>query len=269
MSEPTNLVQFDNAPVVEMLAGLYFTRVAGWDLLDFGLLWQKLVSRYSQHEFKTPIVGDVAQLGQIAAALQKQDLGNFPVRCWYIDNEQAQLLQVQDNCVIHNWRKVQNAEAYPGYDQIRSRFAEDWRIFCAFLKERGLDRPDVWKCDITYIDHFERGSEWKNFTDLPKIYRLWRGMEAEGTLSNLEFAAFSVNYALADGKIRLLFSSQPTVRATDGKEVIQLTVTATGRPASSDLGDILSWLDVGHKALIHGFIDFTTPEIQDYWRRTK
>jgi len=268
MNEPTTQVHFESAPVVEMMQALFFTPVSSWDLLDFGLLWQKLTPRYSRHEFKPPI-GEMPQLqSQVLEALQRQDLGKLPVRCWYVNKSEAELVQVQDTCLIHNWRKTEGAGPYPGYEDVRSEFMRDWQTFGAFLDERGIPRPDLWKSELTYIDQFVRGQEWNTFADLSRIYRLWRGMEAEGPLASLEFASFTVNYALSDGKTRLVFLSQPAVRP-DGKEIIQLTITAVGRPATSSETDILSWFDSAHAALLEGFINFTTPEVHEYWRRTK
>lgn len=269
MREPNTQIHFEGAPVIEMAQALFFASVPGWDLLDFGLLGQKLQHRYPRHEFKIPI-GETPQLqNRIVDSLQKQDLGRVPIRCWFLDKEAIELVQIQESCLIHNWRKMPLNSAYPGYENIHSNFVKDWRVFCAFLDDRSLPRPDIWKCELTYIDQFVRGGEWNSFADLPKIYRLWRGMESEGPLSSLEFASFQVNYAIPGDMPRLQFASQPAVRPHDGKEVIQLTVTATGKPSTSNETDILGWFDRAHKTVIEGFVNFTTPEVQEYWRQAK
>jgi uncharacterized protein (TIGR04255 family) len=268
MNAASSVLTFENAPVVEMVQGLFFAPISGWDLLDYGLLWQKFSTRYASHEFKQPIV-DPAQIQAQQVTVQVADIGKLPVRCWFIDKSGAELLQIQDNCLIRNWRKISSGTAYPGFRMLQDNFAEDFRVFCAFLKERGLPKPDIWKCELTYVDQFVRGTEWNSFADLSKIYRLWRGMEADGPLSNLEFASFAVNYALPDRATRLVFSSQPTVRSSDGKEVMQLTISATGKPASSSEAVVLDWLDRSHDAVIEGFFSFTTPQIQEHWRQMK
>ena len=51
-------------------------------------------------------------------------------------------------------------------------------------------------------------------------------------------------------------------------EVLQLDVSATGRPTSSKTPDILEWLDLGREWVVKGFADFTTPEMHMKWRRT-
>jgi len=262
-------VHFANAPVSEMLQAVYFSPVSGWDLLNFGLLSPRLAQRYPRHQFQPPI-GDPAQLqNQFLLQVQKMDIGKIPIRCWFIENSEAELLQLQDSCLIHNWRKIPASVQYPGFDRVRSNFAADWKTFCAFLDDVQLGRPDVWKCELTYIDQFVRGVEWKTFADLPRIYRLWRGIEAAESLSEIEFASFSVNYVLPDQTTRLLFTSQPAIRQTDGKEVIQLTITASGKPQKSDEKDVIDWFDRAHASLIEGFLSFTTHEVQDLWRRTQ
>ncbi len=266
MSEQAAKLHFENAPVIEMVQALFFAAVPGWDLLDFGLLSKRLEPRYPKHEFKPPL-GEPQQLqDRLQTVLQKQNFGSIPVRCWFVESAEAEIVQVQDNCLIHNWRKVPPLAPYPGYESVHSNFVDDWRTFCSFLHDRKLHRPELWKCELTYIDQFLRGSEWENFADLSKVYRLWRGMESTGHLSSVEFATFQVTYGLRGGTTKLLFSSQPAVRP-DGKEVIQLTVTASARPLSSEDDDIFRWFEQSHDDIREGFLNFTTPEMHDYWRR--
>jgi hypothetical protein len=58
---------------------------------------------------------------------------------------------------------------------------------------------------------------------------------------------------------------QPGIRKRDGKEIIQFSLTATGKPAGSSLAEILKWLDLGHVAVVTSFRDLTTPEMHRHW----
>lgn len=266
MMESSTTVHFERAPIVEAAHGVYFTSVPGWDLLDFGRLAHSFETRYPRHEFKLPIAEPAQLQNQLVASLQTQDLGKVPVRCWFVSADGADLAQIQDNCLIHNWRRISSAAMYPGYNLIHPRFKDDWDTFQSFLLGRGIGAQEIWKCELTYVDQFVRGAEWRNFSDLPKIYRLWRGMESDAPVASLEFASFQVNYAANSQGIRLLFASQPTIRTTDGEEVLQLTITAMGKPASSRNEDVFEWFGRAHETLIEGFLKFTTPEVQERWK---
>jgi hypothetical protein len=58
---------------------------------------------------------------------------------------------------------------------------------------------------------------------------------------------------------------QPAIRRTDAKEILQLNLTARGKPESSTLQHLLDWLDLGHEWIVNGFTDFTTKAMHDHW----
>jgi hypothetical protein len=63
----------------------------------------------------------------------------------------------------------------------------------------------------------------------------------------------------------LQFASQPGVRKADGAEIIQLTITALGKPLSSQESDIFAWLDKGRSAVVTGFRQFTSEQVNRLW----
>ena len=86
-------------------------------------------------------------------------------------------------------------------------------------------------------------------------------------LSNPTQLRFAFNFGLADDLGDLQVQLVPGLRA-DGKELLQLTLTAYGKPKGSDVPEILAWLDQGRDAVVQGFTDFTSEEVQTrVWER--
>ena len=77
--------------------------------------------------------------------------------------------------------------------------------------------------------------------------------------------SFMTVFELPDNAGTLQVVLQPGIRKRDNKEIIQFSLTATGKPAGSRLKDILDWLDLGHVAVVSSFRDLTTPEMHSYW----
>ena len=98
--------------------------------------------------------------------------GTLPVRCWFFDTSETRLIQVQNNCFIHNWRKTAETDNYKHYDAIRPIFVDEWSRFLGFLDQNSLAKPDVWQCEITYVNHIERGQGWSVFADLHQVTSL-------------------------------------------------------------------------------------------------
>jgi hypothetical protein len=68
---------------------------------------------------------------------------------------------------------------------------------------------------------------------------------------------------------RLPIKLQSAIRHADAKEILQLTLTARGRPASSSLDHVRRWFDLGREWVVQGFADFTTAKMHQLWRRKK
>ena len=58
-------------------------------------------------------------------------------RCWFLNDTETRLIQLQADRFIHNWRKVTGKEEYPRYEAIRDEFIDRWDEFCMFLGDQG------------------------------------------------------------------------------------------------------------------------------------
>jgi uncharacterized protein (TIGR04255 family) len=256
------LPDFDNPPAVETALGVRFAPVPGWNVFHYGLLLQEYRDDYPKQELRPPI-------GVVTIQIPPPDVSDFagiPVRCWFINELSTELVQVQSDYFVRNWRKTENSQEYLHYEFTRPRFERDWLKFVKFLREQNLIAPEVWQCEVAYINQFVRGREWKDFDDLDVLYPIWRRLPDRKLLSQTQMVSFATAYQLPNGRGTLQFVSQPGIRKNDGAEIIQLTITAIGKPESSDTGSILSWLDDGHAAVVEGFKKFTSEAAHRIWR---
>jgi uncharacterized protein (TIGR04255 family) len=192
------------------------------------------------------------------------DFAALPVKALFIEKTDNQLVQVQRNAFIRNWRQTAETADYEHYENVRPLFERDWQTFCEFLDQEKLGRIEVVQCEVTYINHLVRGKEWQTFDDISRIFRLWSGSEI-GSLSKSQMVQFMTAFELP-GKIGTLqVRVEPGIRKADGKEIIQFSLTAFGKPAGSSLAEILNWLDSGHVAVVTSFRDLTTPEMHSQW----
>jgi uncharacterized protein (TIGR04255 family) len=256
------LPDFENPPAVETAVGARFVPIAGWNAFHYGLLMQEYQEHYPVHELRPPVGSVTFQFTS-----QEEDFSGTPLRCWFINKQKTELIQVQNDFLIRNWRKTEDHPDYLHYEFIRPQFLRDWLKFRAFLEKNNLGAPDVWQCEVSYINQFVRGREWHDFNDLSELYPIWSRGKSTPLLAKAQMAAFSTAYALPSERGTLQFVSQPGVRKSDGAEIIQLTVTALGRPNSSGESDIMDWLDAGRAAVVQGFTDFTSERAHSIWRR--
>jgi hypothetical protein len=136
------------------------------------------------------------------------------------------------------------------------------------LSSSGFAQPEVWKCEVTYVNHFLRGREWNDVADLAEILPSLPKPVHSDVMKSLEQIHFVQTYALPGDIGHLLFQLHP-VMGSDGEEIMQLAITAVGKPTGNSAADILGWLDLGRHAVVQGFTDFTSPTTQTaIWERT-
>jgi len=267
----SGLPDFENPPVIETVLGVQFVPLDRFMVPHFGLYWQKIKQEYDHFQVFPPLANVIEEFGSAIPSRLPQisvELINAPeLRCWFLDKSENNLIQVQRDRFIHNWKKVKGDEPYPHYENIRPKFKAQWLRFCEFLAEEGLGTPEINQCEIVYVNHIEFGGPIMSAADVPKLVRAWSATSSGDFLPKPEKVGLSASYVIKEKKGRLHISLQPVIRSRDAMEVLQLNLAARGRPASSHIDDILEWLDLGREWIVRGFTDFTTPEMHQIWRR--
>ena len=257
-NEQQSMPHFDNPPIVEKLMGIEFAPLEQWAVPHFGLFWQEIRASYPRFQVQ-PEITDFSEDSSYV------DLNS--IRCWFFHESQERLLQIQNGRFIYNLQEPAAYEKYPRYETIRQEFIDEWLRFCKFLESNDIGSPSVQQCEITYIDHFVRGREWQDLSDLPDIINCWSGIPSKFLPSEPDFVAIQTAYSMPDEKGRLVIRLQPVVRTEDEKEILQLTITAVGEPLSSDIEDMLVWFNLGREFAVRSFIDLTSEKMHELWGR--
>jgi uncharacterized protein (TIGR04255 family) len=204
------------------------------------------------------------QAEQIGIALSSEP----DARYWFIDETSTQLIQVQRDRFLRNWRKAQPPhEAYPRYTTLRPEFERDWSTFLEFLAREDLGTPEINQCEVTYINHIELGLGWETLAEAHRVLSMLKEQEQRTFLPAPETVSMSARFLMPERRGRLHVTSQPAIRRADSRQVMQLTLTARGKPESFRLSDIVAWFDQGHEWIVNGFADLTTPAMHEIWGR--
>jgi uncharacterized protein (TIGR04255 family) len=254
-------MELGRAPVAEASVGFYFQRIEGWTPVHQGALWEKFRAKYPGLEILQPVVDVTPPTPPVTLVT---DFASFLVRTCFVDTTKSQLVQSQNGLLLHNWRKSTDAPDYQHYEGLCSMLREDWNKLRTFLRERDLKSPLVKRCEISYFNHLVRGQEWQDFSDLPKIFNVWKGCSESASTGKLQMASFAISYRLEKGTVNA--SVQPAIRSTDGKEIIQFTLSSSGEPADSHDPELFRCLDECHENAKRVFMEFTTDQARERWK---
>jgi uncharacterized protein (TIGR04255 family) len=265
------LPDFEDPPVVETALGVEFEPIPSWEMPHFGLYWSTIRPEFPIAEVQPPLSSQIESYGppepRPPFSVEFDRPGH--ARCWFMDQTKGQLIQVQDTRFIVNWRKSSAAQAYPHYPACKSQFAREWTRFESFLTRERLAVPTVVQCEVTYVNHLVFGKEWSAFGDLNRILAPWSGVMTDGFLPSPEAGAVTLRYLMPDQNGRLHVVLQRAIRHTDGKNILQMTLTARGAPKTGSAGDVSAWMDLGREWVVRGFADLTSAEMHAQWRRMR
>ncbi len=233
-----------------------------------GLLWQ---SSYRRH---LPLVEEHPPLEPAVEEFDPPDpqnvtitFGNKPPapRVWFLNEKKTELLQIQPDRFVHNWRKTGENDSYPRYETIRNQFGDEVRALAEFLDTERLDGLSINQCEVTYVNHVDLDEP--DFGRVEKLLANWQPLCDTAFLPIPEDLSLSWRFRLPNEAGRLHVAAHPAWNSS-GKRFWAFRLMARGRPAGEGLEGALGFLDVGREWVVRGFADLTTGLMHDLWERT-
>jgi uncharacterized protein (TIGR04255 family) len=275
MGRRPDLPDFERPPVTEVVLSMQFATLENMKSFHVGLFWARFRSEYPDVSEQAPINAMFETFGKAAQAgppLQLEQFLSPPMpRYWFEKRGTPDLLQLQQDRLIHNWRKQDDAAVYPRYEALRERFRSEVEEFIAFLENEkiGVLRPN--QCEVTYTNIIEMSGIDGLHDRLERITPLWTGQFSETSAADFENAMVQLRFKLIDSDRpvgRVYVSFQPAVLRTDpSRDVIKLDVTARGRPKHETCESAFEFFDFGRRAVVKTFAAVTTPSMHSLWGR--
>lgn len=264
-TRPVDLPDFENPPVVETVLSAQFSNLARARTAHFGLYWAEIRERFPQTEERgelPPVIElpNTQALSRVGIQFEALEAPPAP-RFWFINSGGTELIQVQRDRFIKNWRG--EGPEYPRYETVRKAFEHDFSDFRHFISSHELGEVRVNQCEVTYINHIVSGSGWTNHAEVDKIFTIWKQPESPlpGPAQDLMFRArfpIQENGAFIG---RLHINLQSVSRITDGIPMFLLELTARGQ-----VGEDIDFFDIGRRWIVRSFKEITTPEMHKIWK---
>lgn len=265
--------QYKNPPVVETVIGVQFPELPSFRSVHFGLYWESLRNKgYAKTEDK-PRLTEVSEpfprrLIPSEATLRVGS-ASVPQRAWYTAASGSELIQLQPDRFLFNWRK-QQGEEYPSFAKNSKKFSEEFTGFIRFCCKEQLDDPKPNLCEVTYVNHIFPADDESAVDLFGKVFAGLRWQVADKYLPNPESATFNRAYVIGDQKGRLYAEASVAFRPEDKKEFVMLKLTGRVNHPSGDCDGVAESLQLAHDWVVNGFASITEIEIQNSrWERTQ
>jgi uncharacterized protein (TIGR04255 family) len=275
-TSPSTTPKFDKPPVVETVIGVQFPELAGFRTPHFGLYWQTIQSEYQKVEDR-PRLDEAVELfpRNIVPKHGFRISGRvLPDRVWYTAQSGSELIQLQPNRFLFNWRRQEPTDSYQSYEKSSSKFLGEFENFCRFCHQQELEAPKPNLCEVTYVNHImPEGDESAidlfatTFTGLAWELSDERLPPPESTTFNrvyvIEKGGRKVGRLYAEASIAILQEDQGR------REFVRLHMTGrVNHPAEGKVA-LADSLRLAHDWVVNGFASMSHPEIQKKrWGRT-
>jgi uncharacterized protein (TIGR04255 family) len=263
------LAVFDNPPVVETVLSLQFEELSAMQVAHLGLFWRKVKDRFPKTEARpalAPIIErspEPVLRGRIK--FEVAETLELP-RLLLLNSAGSEMIQVQRDRFIKNWRKAGPEDQYPHYEPvIKPAFARDLKEFESFLAEEQLGTVKVNQCEVTYVNHIVSGEGWQQPSDIDQIFTFWTHASTPAP-GRAEDFGIHMRFPIRDNNEqpigRLYVDVQPALRASDNLQMYVMNLTARGQ-----YGPGLEFFDIGRKWIVKSFEQLTTEHMHRIWRK--
>jgi uncharacterized protein (TIGR04255 family) len=265
---PAHLPDYKNPPVSEVMLGVQFRPPTGYTQIRAGEVWNLFRAEYPKVEEHPPITPTFETFGprQVVQVPFSLMTGASHDRFWFISEAETELIQFQEDRMLHNWRQMGVAEnAYPRFEAMMAKFEDELRTFSTFVGGLAPQELEINQCEVTYINvialHVIEGSRpgtWIKGFDLPVgapedfSYTFRRIIQSEG--------------GQPSGRLICEILSG---RTSEQEPVIRMTITVRGAPSSSRIEDALTYLKEGRDLIVLAFTEFTTDFAHRQWERVR
>ena len=262
-------VKFDRPPIFEVACGVLFADPNVIKTAHVGAFWQRKREAF-------PRVEDAAPIGAVIEDRNRTLPPDFEItalpplrRAWLISEDGRNLIQIQQDRFLFNWKRSKDDDSYPSYSVVIEQFENHLADFLSFLEEQGIPRPAYRQFELTYVNHISE-SNGLQVTGLDGLLvDHIRSVSPNRFLPQPDGINWTTGYPLPNGVGRLHISAHTAIRVPEGETIVRLDLTARGIPADASEAGRRPWFDLAHEWITRGFADSTAPVLHsDAWQRT-
>jgi uncharacterized protein (TIGR04255 family) len=251
--------EFVRPPVIEMSLGVQFAPQPSLRPVELASLREAWRSAYP-HAVEQPAIPPTIET--VTPAPTAQFLFGAPSnRVWFLAADESELVQVQTDRLVVNWRQQPEAGPYPRFAAMRRTFVSRFREVADHVGGGDLGVTQV---EINYVNRIAPARA---------VSEVLRGVAAppvHGALASRMQAAWVYDLdGVGASPTRLYLSIAPGMSDAMPDDALFMTLTVRGAPLERSTAGTLDFLDRAHAALVGAFADVTSADRHEEWGRLR
>ena len=160
MARPDDLPDFKSPPLNEVVIGVQFTPATGYQQVRVSEVWSLFRKDFPSVQEMAPLPPTFETFGlpQGGRRGPQINLKSMPEhsRYWFIAPSEEEVLQFQQDRLLHNWRKVgDKTNEYPRFETLIEKFEKELQTLEAYFASLAPQSLKINQCEITYTNHIE------------------------------------------------------------------------------------------------------------------
>lgn len=262
------LPEYEHPPVMEVVLGIRFSLARKLEAAHIGAFWGLLPPEFQRVETLPslpPVVERFTEEPQPASV-------SFELNCprtHFIDASDNWVIQLQQDRLLVNWRKMRDSDVYPRFPAVLDRFRETWERFREFCGAKDRGAMTLEQFEVTYINHLPSGVAWSNLGEIGEVFPALRWVSSHAFLPIPESLACRLSFLMPDGMGRLHVELAHARRRDNSRPVLLCDLTARGLPSECSEGKAIEdWFLLGREWIVRGFADLMSDSVQrNIWGR--
>jgi uncharacterized protein (TIGR04255 family) len=268
-TRPADLPDYDNPPVNEVVIGIQFDRTAVTGP-HVGLFWQELRDEFPKPSEQPALEPRIEVFQPLRFSAPILQFGSWlGTRHWLTSEDDVQLIQIQADRLLYNWRRGPHNATYPHFEALQVKFwniAEKWSDFLTEIKQS----LKITQWELTYINHILTPAGQPT---LAEALCFWGAELSDAMGGPAETGRLEAQRILTeDGSpwARMYISMTTGVRF-DQVPVISFELTVRGPPAEGDdaWGTTHDRLFRARRQIVTAFDALTTEKMHTSWGKRK
>lgn len=270
MSRPDNLPDYQNPPLNEVVLGVQFAPAQGYQQIRAGEVWELYRANFPFVEeqpplppafetFGLPFQANAFNFGLVAGAMHD--------RFWFLSQNKEELIQFQQDRLLHNWRKVTDRDnTYSRFEKIIVDFETELHCLERYFDGISPQRLKCNQAEISYTNHIslDREGSPSHAGDWLRIFNF--GDYEPDDVSLVARRALRDSTGTPYG--RMIYEVS-TASIPGAGRLLVVTLMVRGAPLDSSIASALDFLKRGRDVIVEEFTSITTDSAHELWRRVR
>ena len=256
-------IGFDRPPINEVVVSMFFDPpLEGFRSEHVGRFWEKIREEFPSVQQQIPFARG------FGPAIGPDEVIPMP-RYWFISADDANVIQIQKEAFIYNWRR-RGDNLYPGFmSSIEPSFRRLYKVFESFLTaDLTLPEPTIIACELTYVDIIEAGEYWTGLEDTSKVIPSFFSLAIDSENAKRSGFNYAQGYDVEDGTHLSIGIISAVGQSDPERRALRLEFKAEGQFNGVQKHETDGWWKRAHDEIARCFVGVTSVDVQyELWGR--